>query len=304
VFKPKKPRKNYRKGAKRKQHFAFLRRFMIGFYVVSGLTVLIATSCFFILIHDVITQCDYFNANSLKIEGMQRLTTKQIIRQARVRKGMNVLAVNLTTVRKRLIAHPWIAAAEVRREIPSGLNIRIKEHAPLAIVDLDRKYLINEQGQIFKEWAASDPDSLPLINGMQLTDFSVHGKTSDPVVQRSAGQPEGSQNNHLDNRPFEAVMQVLILGKQARSILPNRKIKKIRVDREIGITLEAFKHIKTIVLGYHNYPLKYAMLKNILKYRKQKQNFPDFDRIDLNYVNRIVVNPVRLKTPGGNQKEV
>jgi cell division protein FtsQ len=267
VFKPKKPRKNYRKGAKRKQHFAFLRRFMIGFYVVSGLTVLIATSCFFILIHDVITQCDYFNANSLKIEGMQRLTTKQIIRQARVRKGMNVLAVNLTTVRKRLIAHPWIAAAEVRREIPSGLNIRIKEHAPLAIVDLDRKYLINEQGQIFKEWAASDPDSLPLINGMQLTDFSV-------------------------------------LGKQARSILPNRKIKKIRVDREIGITLEAFKHIKTIVLGYHNYPLKYAMLKNILKYRKQKQNFPDFDRIDLNNVNRIVVNPVRLKTPGGNQKEV
>jgi cell division protein FtsQ len=195
VFKPKKPRKNYRKGAKRKQHFAFLRRFMIGFYVVAGLTVLIATSCFFILIHDVITQCDYFNANSLKIEGMQRLTTKQIIRQARVRKGMNVLAVNLTTVRKRLIAHPWIAAAEVRREIPSGLNIRIKEHAPLAIVDLDRKYLINEQGQIFKEWAASDPDSLPLINGMQLTDFSVHGKTSDPVVQRSAGQPEGSQNN-------------------------------------------------------------------------------------------------------------
>jgi cell division protein FtsQ len=304
VFKRKKPRKNYRKGAKRRQGFVFLRRFMIAFNVVAGLAVLIATSCFFILIHDVITQCDYFKANSLKIEGMQRLTTKQIIRQARVRKGMNVMAVNLTTVRKRLIAHPWIAAAEVRREIPSGLNIRIKEHSPLAIVNLDRKYIINEQGRIFKEWAASDPDTLPLINGMQMADFSVDGKTTDPVGQRSARPSKGSPNNHLNARPFEAVMQVLILGKQTRSILPNRKIKKIRVDREIGITLEAFKHIKTIVLGYHNYPLKYAMLKNILKYRKQKQNFPDFDRIDLNNVNRIVVNPVRLKTPGGDQKEV
>jgi hypothetical protein len=99
-------------------------------------------------------------------------------------------------------------------------------------------------------------------------------------------------------------MQVLILGKQTRGILPNRKIKQIRVDREIGITLQAFKQIKTIVLGYHNYPLKYAMLKNILIYRKQKRNFPDFDRIDLNNINRIVVNPVRLKTPGGDQKEV
>ena len=304
MFKRKKPRKNYRKGVKQRQRFAFLRRFMIGFNVVAGLAMLIATSCFFILIHDVITQCDYFKANSLKIEGLQRLTTKEIIRQARVREGMNVLAVNLTTVRKRLIAHPWIAAAEVRREIPSGLNIRIKEHSPLAIVNLDRKYIINEQGQIFKEWAASDPDTLPQINGMQLADFSVHAKTTAPVGQRSAGQSKGSHNNHLNARPFEAVMQVLILGKQTRSILPNRKIKKIRVDREIGITLEAFTHIKTIFLGYHNYPLKYAMLKNILKYRKQKQNFPDFDRIDLNNVNRIVVNPVRLKTPGGDQKEV
>ena len=277
---------------------------MIGFYGIAGLTLLIAASCLFILIHDVITQCDYFKAEGLKIEGMQRLTPKQIIRQARVRKGMNVLAVNLTAVRKRLIAHPWIAAAEVRREIPSGLNIRIKEHSPLAIVNLDRKYIINEQGQIFKEWAASDPDTLPLINGMQLADFSVPGKATDSVAQRSSGQSKGSQNNHLNARPFEAVMQVLILGKQTHSILPNRKIKQIRVDREIGITLEAFKHIKTIVLGYHNYPLKYAMLKNILKYRKQKQNFPDFDRIDLNNVNRIVVNPVRLKSPGGNQKEV
>ena len=56
MFKRKKPRKNYRKGAKRRQRFAVLRRFVIGFYVVAGLALLIATSCFFILIHDVITQ--------------------------------------------------------------------------------------------------------------------------------------------------------------------------------------------------------------------------------------------------------
>ncbi|MGD2185836.1 MAG: FtsQ-type POTRA domain-containing protein [Desulfobacterales bacterium] len=304
MFKRKKPRKNYRKGAKRRRRFAFLRRFMIGVQVVAGLATLIATSCFFILIHDVITQCDYFKAKSLKIEGMQRLTTKQIIQQARVREGMNVLAVNLSIVRKRLITHPWIAAAEVRREIPSGLFIRIKEHLPLAIVHLDRKYIINEQGQVFKEWTPSDPDTLPIVNGLQVTDFSIDGKTTNPVPQLSDRQAKGSQNNYLTARPLEAVMQVLILGKQAHSILPNRKIKQIRVDREIGITLQAFKQIKTIVLGYHNYPLKYAMLKNILIYRKQKRNFPDFDRIDLNNVNRIVVNPVRLKTSGGDQKEV
>lgn len=304
MFKRKKPRKNYRKGAKAKKRFAFLRRFLIGFNVVAGLAALLATSCLFILIYDVITQCDYFSAQNLKIEGGQRLTAKQIVQQARVSKGVNVMAVNLSMVRKRLMAHPWIAEAEVRREIPSGLYIRIKEHVPLAIVELDRKYLINEHGQVFKEWTASDPDTLPLVRGLQLADFKAQGKTGVLAPPQLAVRAKPSQNNHLNARPLEAVMQVLTLGKQARSILSNRNIKQIRVDREIGITLEAFKQIKTIVLGYHNYPLKYAMLKNILIYRKQKRNFPDFDRVDLNNVNRIVVNPVRLKTPGGDQKEV
>jgi hypothetical protein len=170
--------------------------------------------------------------------------------------------------------------------------------------ELDRKYIINEHGQVFKEWTASDPDTLPLVSGLQLADFKAQGKTGSLAPPRLALRAKPSPNNHLSARPLEAVMQVLTLGKQARSILPNRNIKRIRVDREIGITLEAFKQIKTIVLGYHNYPLKYAMLKNILKYRKQKRNFPDFDRVDLNNVNRIVVNPIRLKTPGGDQKEV
>ena len=304
MYKRKKPRKNYRKGAKAKQHFAFLRRFLVGFNVVAGLAALLATSFLFILVHDVITQCDYFRAQNLKIEGMQRLTAKQIVQQARVSKEVNVMAVNLSMVRKRLKAHPWIAEAEVRREIPSGLYIRIKEHVPLAIVDLDRKYIINEHGQVFKEWTASDPDTLPLVSGLQFADFRSQGKTGALAPPRPAPGAKPSPNNHLKARPLEAVMQVLTLGKHARSILPNRNIKKIRVDREIGITLEAFKQIKTIVLGYHNYPLKYAMLKNILKYRKQKRNFPDFDRVDLNNINRIVVNPVRLKTPGGDQKEV
>jgi cell division protein FtsQ len=294
MVKRKKPRRNYRKGAKAKQRFAFLRRFLVAFYGIAGIAALLATSCLFILVYDVTTQCDYFKTQNLEIAGMQRLTGKQIAQQARVSKGMNILAVNLSMVRKRLMAHPWIAEAEVRREIPSGLYIRVKEHVPLAIVQLDRKYMINEQGQIFKEWTASDPDRLPLVSGLQLADFKAQAKTGAPASPR----------NHFEARPLEAVMQILALGKQARSILPNRNIKQIRVDREIGITLEAFKQIKTIVLGYHNYPLKYAMLKNILNYRKQKRNFPDFDRVDLNNVNRIVVNPVRLKTPGGDQKEV
>ena len=303
MFGRKKPRKNYLNGAKRKDHFAILRRLAIGFYVIGGMAALIAVSSLFVFTYDVLTQCDYFKASSLKIEGIHHLTEKEIVEQAHLSKDTNILAVNLSMVRKRLMAHAWIADAEVRREIPSGLFIRIKEYRPLAVVDLGNKYVINEQGRIFKEWTASDPDTLPLISGLELADIKIYNKITSANPQHLAMQKERLQRSAAGELPFEAVMQVLTLGRQASSILPNQKIRHIRVDRQSGITIEAFNQMKTIVLGYHDYPLKYTMLKNIMAYRNRGRGFPDFNRIDLNNVNRIVVNPVN-ETPSGDHKEV
>jgi cell division protein FtsQ len=292
VFGRKKPQKNYRKQTKRRHHLALLRRLATAFYAIAGIAALMATSCLFVFVYDVLTQCDYFRAHSLRVDGIHRLTQKEIVEQAGINKDVNVLAVNLSIVRKRLMAHPWIAEAEVRREIPSGLLIRIKEQRPLAIVDLGNKYMINEQGRIFKEWTAADPETLPLISGLELADVIIYSKTGSDDPQRLATQKKHRQSAAAGELPFEAVMQILTLGKEARSILPNQEIKHIWVDRQIGITLEAFNQMKTIVLGYHNYPLKYTMLKNIMAYRNRGKGFPDFNRIDLNNINRIVVNPV------------
>ena len=277
-----------------------MRRLAIGLYVIAGVAALIATSVLFVFVYDVITQCDYFSVKILKIEGAQRLSQNQIIEAARVKKGMNVLDVNLAMVRKRLLAQPWIADAEIRREIPGGLYIKVQEHTPLAIIDLGHKFLLNENGRVFKEWTDTDPANLPLVSGLAPTDIRIHGKNA---AQQSANGKNLSQLRHPHNDPFEAVMQVLRLGKQNRSILSNRNIRQIQVDREIGITLVAFKQMKTIVLGYDNYPHKFNMLRNILSHDRRRRSFPDFDRIDLNNVNRIVVNPV-IKVPPGDHKEV
>ena len=303
MFKHQKPRKNIRKGAKKKLRLAFLHRLAAGFYAIAGLAGLLATSCLFVLVHDVIIQCDYFKASHVKIEGGQRLNDREIIAVAQVKKGENILAANLAMIRKRLRSHPWIAEAEVRREIPAGLHIRVDEHTPLAIVELDRKYLLNEKGQIFKEWTAADPANLPLVRGLALSDIGRAGQSEVAAIRQPKRSQEHLPSQGLLNRPFEAVMQVLLMGKQARGMLSNRQIKHILVDREIGITLKVFKQMKTVVLGYHNYPLKFRMFKNILNYGKKRRSFPDFNRIDLNNVNRIVVNPV-MQAPGGDNKEV
>ena len=166
LLKRRKPQKIVRRGKKARRRFKILGPIRLGFKLATVGAIVAAVTGFFILAHDVFTQCDYFRIDKLTIQGSRKLTKDQIARQAQVRTGVNVMAVNIALVRKRLLAHPWIDEAEVSREIPNGLHIRFKEQSPLAIVDVGHKFLINQRGKVFKVWDVSDPSNLPVISGL------------------------------------------------------------------------------------------------------------------------------------------
>lgn len=277
-------RKNHYKGTSTKRRAKILQRFIFCFEIVTVVAILIVMSFVFILAHDFITQCDYFRADNIVVRGAHRLSKQQILEQANINKGINILSVNLSIIRNRLLAHSWIAEAEVRRELPDIITIGIEEHEPLAILDLGRRFLINVNGEVFKEWTASDPGVLPIVSGLQFSDLNV------------SGEPRSTS--------FNAVMEVLRLGRETDSILPNRRIRKIRVDRQTGLTLYAFDQARVIKLGYYDYPDKYERLESVLFYLKEKRCFPDFNSIDLNHVDRIVVNLVKDELSAGNHREV
>jgi len=304
VLKSKKPRKNYRKGRKTKKHSEFVGRLMLCLRAVGGIALVVVVSAVFVFSYDFLTQCDHFKAQGLVIEGNQRLSKEQIAEQAQLRPGMNILAANLPQARKRLLAHPWISEVEVFREIPPGLTIKIKEHAPLAIVDLGRKFLINDKGEIFKEWSPTDPHNLPLVSGLEISDLTAHDRNLTAVSGLNAGSQIQATAEQIHAAPLDAVMDVLRLGKEKGSILPNDRIQQIRVDREIGITVQLLSEARMINLGYNDYSNKYNALKAIFSFLNNESGFPDVDRIDLNNLNRIVVSPSRLTPPPGDDKEV
>ena len=103
---------------------------------------------------------------------------------------------------------------------------------------------------------------------------------------------------------YKAVMNVLELGRKSDSVLPYRRIRRIQVDREMGLTIYAFDHIRAIKIGYNDYPRKYAKLKNVLLYLKKRDELLQIESIDLNNVNRIVVSPTKINPPTVDQKEV
>jgi cell division protein FtsQ len=280
----KRHRKNYYKNSSAKRKAYRLQRLRVCWRLTAVGLGAAALSIVFVFCYSLLTQSTFFKASDVVVEGPQRLTTQAVLDQAHLRVGMNIFAVNLTTTRKRLLAHPWIASAEVGREIPSGIQVRIEEHEPLAILDLGRKFVLNAEGRIFKEWHPSDPGDLPLVTGLDYADIDPHGQASSAA--------------------YKSILRVLKLGRQPASVLPNERIQRIDVDREIGITVYAFEKAQAIKLGFKDYPTKYGRLKHVLGYLKARPHTADFDSIDLVNLDRIVINPVKSKPSGTDHKEV
>ena len=90
-------------------------------------------------------------------------------------------------------------------------------------------------------------------------------------------------------------MNVLKIGKDPHSILPNTVIRKICVDREMGVTLYADDRTREIKLGYGGFPDKYNRLKKVTMYLKNRHRVTDFKSIDLMNADRIVVSPMEIK---------
>jgi len=238
----------------------------------------------FIFVHDVITQCDYFRADTISVEGCERLTEKQILDAAKIKEGDNFVSMNLRTIRERLLVHPWIAKAEIVRT-PSGIiAISVLEQKPLAVVDFGKRFLINEDGVIFKEAEASEVAGLPVMSGIDYSDWKASETPGAPFLS--------------------SVLEILRAGCTPDGVLTNDSIKHILIDREVGLTLQVEGPVRMVKLGYGNYDVKCSRLGRILSYLATDTNIPFIEELDLRNPDSIVARPGIVEESEKVKKEV
>lgn len=265
---------------------------MLTLKVFSGVAVIVFLSVLFVFLHDMVMQCNYFRAATVNIEagGLHHLTPGEIEKISHIKKGVNILSVNLQTARKRLLSNSWIEKAYIRRDYPSTITIRVKEHRPLAVIDFGQTFLIDNNGAVFKEVSRSDFPNLPLISGVDYLDWTGDSNTN--------GNPASTR------RAFRAVMEILKLGKMKGAVLPDKMIDEIDVDKDVGLTLKTRSPVKMIKLGYGSYREKYRRMARILSYVSQNEQSPEFYLMDLSDPDRVVAKPEgNWKTSTPEKKE-
>lgn len=232
-----------------------------------------------IFAYDVITQSPFFSIKNIEISGAKRVSRKDILKLARLTQDENIFRLNLYTIEKQIVSHPWIQSARIKRDFSSNLFISVIEHEPLAIVQIENlaDIIINTQGQPFKEYNPQKDriEDLPVISGLDLT-------------------PRNDQ--YLFNGPlFNSIMEFLNTDHSG-------SVKKIQGDKNTGILIDITDSYNLtsgeqgtirIKLGFSNFTAKLKKAKKISEYIDK--NFPDrtICAMDLFNIEKVFIKTTR-----------
>jgi cell division protein FtsQ len=206
----------------------------------------------------------------IEVEGTRRLSRSVVLQQARLTSGANLLAVRPGQVERSLMAHPWIAKAEVSRKWPQNLQIRIQERDPIALVQIGEELLyVDRQGMLFKPLSPGDPHNFPVITGLGADQF---------------GHPEGGQPEVVTQ-----AFHLLEILKKTPPPLNLENISEVHVDLERGFTLYANGLGAPLELGLSDHAEKLQKFAQLWPVLVQKGLLARVGRINLNYPRRALV---------------
>ena len=99
----------------------------------------------------------------LQVDGQfQRISAEQVRSQVLSDAGTGFFAVDLKAVKQAAEALPWVATAEVRKQWPDTIHIRILEHRPVA--RWGDAAMVSDRGQRFDVPGAGRLQGLPMLD--------------------------------------------------------------------------------------------------------------------------------------------
>lgn len=108
----------------------------------------------------------YFTIGEVVVEAGGRFSPEEIQTWASVAPGMNLWEIDPVQVETRLLAHPWVHTAQVRREFPQRVYVTVSARQPVAIILHASLTYVDETGACFTGRHNGDPLDLPYVSGL------------------------------------------------------------------------------------------------------------------------------------------
>jgi len=117
---------------------------------------------------EIVLGASMLQVRRIAVHGNARLSSGEIQALLADLRGANILTADLAGHRQRLLDSPWVAAAALRRVLPSTIEVFVSERRPLGLCRLGgRLYLIDSGGIVIDEFGPQYAEfDLPVIDGL------------------------------------------------------------------------------------------------------------------------------------------
>jgi cell division protein FtsQ len=184
-----------------------------------------------------------FATQAIDVEGHVRISREEILEAAGLAVGRNVFEVAPEDAQRRLLAHPWIAGARVRRRLPGRYEIEVRERRAVGVLVLDEVFLVADDGTVFKRVEEGDPVDLPVITGIERDRFMRDRAFRTSIV-------------------LEAV--ALLHDYRGAGLASRYSIGEVHVERDDGLSLYIGEDPTYVRLGHGPFRPKLARLRTVL----------------------------------------
>ncbi len=113
-----------------------------------------------------VTRSKHFAVSALRFSPTKHVSSESLEARAGVALGTNLFALDLAEISRDVLAEPWIARAQARRELPSTVVVDVVEREAACVVSLGQLYLADSGGQVFKRATPDEAAALPVVTGL------------------------------------------------------------------------------------------------------------------------------------------
>ncbi len=143
----------------------------------------------------------------------------------------NIWSLSKEEIGRRILSHPFVREVAVWKAFPDKLVVRIEEREPVAMINLDALYYVDERGSIFKRLTAYDAKNFPILTGFSRDDLMA----KDPVTIRN-------------------LKRTIDLLRHTETGSLSRNISEVHYDAQDGYTLVTRDHGLQFKIGTMAFP--------------------------------------------------
>jgi cell division septal protein FtsQ len=204
-----------------------------------------------------------FAVREIRVSATSRhVPREEILRRAEIQLGGRLLAIDTDAVATRIAAHPWVAGALVRRELPATVVIEVTERQAGALAVLGGLYLVDQSGRPFKRATLEESDGLVVLTGISRAAYAEFPQASQAALREALELLSAYVHPDLHPDGLVPARASRSAGQSAGHVRP--ALSEIHLDAHSGYTLILYEGGGQVRLGRDGFPEKLARLDAIL----------------------------------------